>query len=399
MKKLCKSTITACVALAATSTLALANEDPIKILVLDDMRGAFSGNGGPNTLLAVTMAVEDFDKSTLNQDVEVLNADHQNKADIGSSLAQRFIDEQGVDAITFGGSSAVGLAVQGRAAEEKVITMITGGYAPNFVGDQCSPYGTQWAPTTRELARGVTGSMVERGLEDWYFITADYVFGRALATDAGEAVIEAGGTVKGDTTHPLNTNDMASALLSAQSSGADAIGLANAGTDTETAIKQARSFGVSDKLAALLFFSNNAQALTLEVAQGIRMSTSFYWTMNDTTREWAERFMARNGGEVPTMGHANAYAATTHYLKSVAAAQSQDADDVIAKMHTLPVDSGILENASIQENGRVIYDMLLAEVKAPADSTGPTDLYNIISRIDGSDFFLTAAESGCVLTQ
>ncbi len=397
MSTLSKLTSVAFATCLATSQAVFAAEDPVKILVLDDMRGIFSGNGGPNTLLAVQMAVEDFDTSTLGTTVEVLSADHQNKADVGSSLAQRFIDEQGVDAITFGGSSAVGLAVQGRAADSKVITMTTGGYAPNFVGDQCSPYGTQWAPTTRELARGVAGTLVDQGLKDWYFITADYVFGRALSTDAADAVVDAGGGMKGETLHPLNTNDMASALLAAQASGADVVGLANAGSDTETAIKQARSFGVGDKLAALLFFSNNAQALTLDVAQGIRVSTSFYWNMNDTTKAWAERFMERNGGQVPTMGHANAYAATTHYLKSVAAAKSQDAAEVTAMMHSLPIDAGILENASIQENGRVVYDMLLAEVKAPSESTGPTDLYKILSRIDGSDFFLSAAESGCPL--
>ncbi|WP_281968723.1 ABC transporter substrate-binding protein [Roseovarius nanhaiticus] len=378
--------------------LAQDSDNQVKLLVLDDMTGIYSGNGGPNTRLAVEMAVEDFGGSVLGNPIEVLSADHQGKPDIGSALAQRFIDEEGVDAMTLGGSSAVGLAAQGRAAEAGVVTLVSGGYAPNFVGDQCSPYGVQWAPTTRELARGVAGAVVESGGDSWYLLTADYVFGHGLSKDATEAVEDAGGSVVGETVHPLNTNDLASALLSAQGSGANVIGLANAGTDLETAIKQAGPFGLSDKLVAMLVFANNVQALGLETTQNIRMATSFYYDLNDTTREWGARFLERSGGAVPTMGHAGAYAAVTHYLKAVEAAGTDDDATVTAKMKEMPIDSGFYENASIQENGRVIYDMLLVEVNTPEESEGPADLYEIVARIPGQDLFLSAAESGCALT-
>ena len=202
----------------------------------------------------------------------------------------------------------------------------------------------------------------------------------------------------GETIHPLNTPDMASALLLAQGSGAKVFGLANAGTDLETTIKQAGQFGLSGNLVAMLVFSNNVQALGLEVAQGIRMATSFYWDLNDETRAFGERMMAANGGEIPGMGHAGAYSAVTHYLEAVEAAGSLDPDAVAAKMRELPLTDGFYENASIQENGRVVFDMLLAEVNAPADSTGPADIYDIVARIPGQDLFLSAEDSGCPLT-
>ncbi|MCC2113798.1 MAG: ABC transporter substrate-binding protein, partial [Hyphomicrobiales bacterium] len=296
------------------------------------------------------------------------------------------------------GSSAVGLAVQGRAGEAGVVTLVSGGYAPNFSGKQCTPYSFQWAPTTRELARGVAGAVVGQGGDTWYLITPDYVFGHALAADATAAVEAAGGKVLGETVHPLNTNDMASALLAAQGSGAKIFGLANAGTDLETTIKQAGQFGLSNHLAAMLVFANNVQALGLDVAQNIRMATSFYWDLNDQTRAFGKRMMDANGGQIPTMGHAGAYSAVTHYLQAVEAAGTTDPKAVSAKMKELPITDGFYENASIQENGRVVYDMLLVEVNTPAESTGPADIYTVISRIPGKDLFLSAADSGCPLT-
>ncbi|SEO06326.1 ABC transporter substrate-binding protein [Palleronia pelagia] len=392
-------TTLAAVALATTAmSPVLAQDEPLRLLVLDDMTGIYSGNGGPNTLRAVEMAVEDFGGEVLGRPIEVISADHQNKPDVGSALAQQFIDEQNVVAMTLGGSSAVGLAAQARAGEEGVITLVSGGYAPNFSGDQCTPYSFHWAPTTRELARGVAGAVVEQGGDSWYLITPDYVFGHALAADATAAVEAAGGSVVGETVHPLNTNDMASALLSAQGSGAKVFGLANAGTDLETTIKQAGNFGLSDHLAAMLVFANNVQALGLEQAQNIRMATSFYWDLNDETRAFGERIMEMNGGEVPTMGHAGAYSAVTHYLNAVREAGTVDADTVTATMKEMPLSDGFYQNASIRENGRVVYDMLLAEVNTPDESTGPADIYEIVATIPGDSLFLSAAESGCPLT-
>lgn len=392
------ATTLAAAALAAGAPPASAQEEPLRLLVLDDMSGIYSGNGGPNTLRAVEMAVEDFGGEVLGRPIEVLSADHQNKPDIGSALAQEFIDEEGVSAMTLGGSSAVGLAAQGRAGEMGVVTLVSGGYAPNFSGDQCTPYSVHWAPTTRELARGVAGAVVGRGGDSWHLITTDYVFGHALSADATAAVEEAGGEVVGETLHPLNTNDMASALLMAQASGAEVIGLANAGLDLELTIQQAAGFGLSDRLVAMLVFANNVQALGLDMAQNIRMATSFYWGLNDATRAFGERMMEANGGEVPTMGHAGAYAAVTHYLQAVEAAGTDDAAAVTAKMKELPITTGFYENASIQENGRVVYDMLLVEVNTPEESTGPADLYEVVARIPGEELFLSAAESGCPLT-
>lgn len=391
-------TIAVAALLVGVAHAALAQEEPVRLLVLDDMTGIYSGNGGPNTLRAVEMAVEDFGGEVLGRPVEVVSADHQNKPDVGSALAQQFIDERGVVAMTLGGSSAVGLAAQARAGESGVVTLVSGGYAPNFSGDQCTPFSFHWAPTTRELARGVAGAVVEQGGDTWYLITPDYVFGHALAADATAAVEAAGGQVLGETVHPLNTNDMASALLSAQGSGAAVFGLANAGTDLETTIKQAGNFGLSENLAAMLVFANNVQALGLEQAQNIRMATSFYWDFNDQTREFGNRIMEMNGGQVPTMGHAGAYSAITHYLEAVEAAGTTEAQAVTAKMKELPLTDGFYQNASIRDNGRVVYDMLLAEVNTPDETTAPADIYEIVATIPGEDLFLSAAESGCPLT-
>ena len=393
-----KTLAAAATLLASVAVPAIAQDEAVRILVLDDMTGIYSGNGGPNTLRAVEMAVADFGGEVLGQPVEVIAADHQNKPDVGSAIAQQMIDERGVTAINLGGSSAVGLAAQARAGEAGVITLGTGGYAPNFSTDQCTPYSFHWAPTTRELARGVAGAVVKEGGDSWYMITADYVFGHSLSADAKAAVEEAGGEVLGETVHPLNTNDMASALLEAQGSGAKVFGMANAGTDLELTIKQAANFGLSEHLAAMLVFENNVQALGLEQAQNIRTTTSFYWDLNDATRDFGNRIMEMNGGQVPTMGHAGAYSAVRHYLEAVEAAGTTDAATVTAKMKELPLTDGFYQNSSIQDNGRVVFDLLLVEVNTPEESTGPADLYDVVATIPGKDLFLSAADSGCPLT-
>ncbi|MBJ6123813.1 ABC transporter substrate-binding protein [Microvirga splendida] len=374
---------------------AVAQSGPLKILVLDDMSGIFAANGGPGTLMAVQMAVEDAGGKVLGRPIEVVHADHQNKPDVGSAQAQRFIEEQGVRAITLGGSSAVGLAAQARAAEAKVFTLASGAFAPNFSEAQCSPYGFQFAPSTQELSRAVTSRIVADGKKTWYLIAADYVFGHTLIADATKSIQAAGGKVLGQTLHPLNSNDMASALLTAQGSGADVIGLANAGTDLETTVKQAGQFGLGDKLAAMMVYTNNIEALTLDASKGMRMSVSTYWDLNDKTRALAKRMMAKNGGKTPTMGQMGAYGAVTHYLEAVKAAGTDDPDKVAAKMRELPISSGLWENPRIQANGRVTYDMLLVEVKTPAESKGPNDLYKIVAKIPAEGLFRTAKESGC----
>lgn len=390
-----KTVAAALIAHVLAGGLAHAQGQPIRIGVIDDLSGVYSGNGGPNTVLATTMAVEDFGASVLGRPVEVISADHQNKPDIGASLARQFVDQRGVTAIVNGGASSVGLAIQAYARDRKVTTLVSGGYAANFSGEGCSPYGTQWAPSTGELANAIADAIVGSGGKKWYFITADYVFGHNLTADATKAVKAAGGQVVGETKHPLGTTDMSSPLLTAQASGADVIGLSNAGPDLVNSIKQAREFGISSKIAAMLVFANNVVAMGLDQAQGIRFAVNFYWDANDQTRAWAKRFMARNQNTVPTMGHALAYVATTHYLKAVKEAGTTDPAAVAKTMRSLPITGGMIANPKIQANGRVTMDMLLVEVKKPSESKNPADLYRIVDTIAAEKLFTPAERSGC----
>ena len=390
-----KTVAAALIAHVLAGGLAHAQGQPIRIGVIDDLSGVYSGNGGPNTVLATTMAVEDFGASVLGRPVEVISADHQNKPDIGASLARQFVDQRGVTAIVNGGASSVGLAIQAYARDRKVTTLVSGGYAANFSGEGCSPYGTQWAPSTGELANAIADAIVGSGGKKWYFITADYVFGHNLTADATKAVKAAGGQVVGETKHPLGTTDMSSPLLTAQASGADVIGLSNAGPDLVNSIKQAREFGISSKIAAMLVFANNVVAMGLDQAQGIRFAVNFYWDANDQTRAWAKRFMARNQNTVPTMGHALAYVGTTHYLKAVKEAGTTDPAAVAKTMRSLPITGGMIANPKIQANGRVTMDMLLVEVKKPSESKNPADLYRIVDTIAAEKLFTPAERSGC----
>ena len=386
-------------ALAAGAATGAAAQAPYRIGVVEDLSGMYAGNGGPNMVLATTMAVEDFGGKVLGRPIEVLAVDHQNKPDVGSGLARQLVDEKKVSALVLGGASSVGLGVQAYAKERKITTMVTGGYASQFSGPGCSPYGSQWVPSTGELAKALAAGVVEGGGKTWYFITADYVFGNGLSADAAKAVKAAGGTVLGEVKHPLGTADMSSPLLQAQSSGADVIGLANAGPDLVNTIKQVREFGVTAKIVSFLVFDNNTVALGLEAAQGLRMPVSFYWDRNEASRAWGQRFMARNKGQVPTMGHAAAYISTTHYLKAVAKAGTDDAAAVDKAMKAMPIDGAMLGNPHMLANGRVVMDLYLAEVKTPKASKAPADLYDIRDTLPGDQMFTPAEKSGCPLTQ
>jgi len=384
--------------LATLSTAAAGAETPLRIGVIEDLSGMYSGNGGPNMVLAATMAAEDFGGSILGRPIEIIGVDHQNKPDIGAGLARQLVDQKGVTALVLGGASSVGLAVQAYAKDRKITTMVTGGYASQFSGPGCSPYGTQWVPSTGEFAKAVAATVVQGGGKSWYFITADYVFGQGLAAEAGKAVKAAGGTVVGEIRHPLGATDLSSQLIQAQSSGADVIGLANAGPDLVNTIKQAREFGISSKLVAMLVFTNNTVALGLDAAQGIRFALNFYWDANDASRAWAQRLMARNGNVVPTMGHAAAYASTLHYLQAVQKAGTDDAAAVAKAMKELPITDGFYGNPHILANGRVVSDMMLVEVKSPKESKSKADLYKIVETIPGDSLFTPADKSGCPLT-
>lgn len=374
----------------------VAQDKPFRILVIDDLSGIYMGNGGPNTVLAATMAAEDFGGKALGRKIEVVAVNHQNKPDIAAALAGRYIDQEGVSAIVLGGSSAAGLAAQAIAKQKGVTTLVTGGYASNFSAAQCSPYGTQWAPSTDALANAAAKGLVDAGGKKWFFITADYAFGKALFNDTSKAVAAAGGSVLGEAKHPLDLPDMASQLLQAQSSGADVVALANAGPDLVTTIKQAREFGVSAKLASLLVFTNNVVSMGLPVAQDMKFPVAFYWDRNDKSRAWGQKIMARNGKQVPTMGHALAYVATTHYLKSVAKAGTDDAKTIAKTIRELPIDSDMISNAKIQSNGRVVMDLMVVQVKKPGESKDPAaDLYKILDTVPGDKLFTPAEKSGC----
>lgn len=386
------------ISIAFANALPAAAQQPFRIAIIDDMSGPYSGNGGPGTVLATTMAVEDFGGSVLGRKIEVLSADHQSKSDVASTLARQFIDQQGVSVLLNGGASSAGLAVQAIARQLNKTTLISGGYASNFSGEACSPFGTQWAPSTTELSKTIAKGIVDAGGKTWYFIVADYVFGKSLVADAGRTVTESGGKVVGQVMHPLNSPDLASQLLTAQGSGASVIGLANAGPDLVLAIKQAKEFGVSSKLATMLVFENNVVSLGLDVAQGLKLAANFYWDLNEETRAWAKRFMARNGDKVPTMSHALAYLSTTHYLKAVAAANTDDAKAVQQKMREMPITGNLLQKPRIQENGRVVSDMYILEVKKPSESKNPADLYKLIATLPGDDLFVPADKSGCPFT-
>ena len=396
MKRTTLACMTALTIAALAPVASRADEKPFRILVLEDLTGMYQGNGGPNTVLAATMAAEDFGGKILGRKIEILSATHDNKADLGASLAARYIDQEGVSALVLGGSSSAGLAAQAIAKQRGVTTLVTGGYASNFVTDQCSPYGTQWAPSTDALSNAVAKGLVDAGGKKWFFITADYVFGKALFADASKAVAAAGGSVVGEAKHPLNSPDMASQLLQAQNSGADVVALANAGPDLITTLKQAREFGVGSKLAALLVFTNNVVAMGMDVAQGMKFPVNFYWDRNEPSRAWGQKFMSRNNHEVPTMGHAMAYVSTLHYLKAVAKAGTDDAKAIARTMREIPIEGEMISNAKIQPNGRVVMDLMVVEVKKASESKDPkADLYKIVSTVPGDKLFTPAEKSGC----
>lgn len=390
--------ITAATLLVAAAITGAQAQAPLRIGVVEDLNGTYSGNGGPNAVLATRLAVEEFGGKVLGRPIEVLAVDHQTKPDVGSALARQLVDQQRVSAMVLGGSSAVGLAVQSYAKERKITTLVTGNYAASFSGRACSPYGTQWAVSTDALAGAVAESIVQAGGKKWFLIVVDYAFGHDLAADATKAVQAAGGSVIGQVRHPLATTDMSSVLLQAQTSGADVIALANAGPDLVTSIKQAREFGLSQKVVAMLVFINNVVATGLDVAQGLRFPVNFYWDLNDSTRAFARRMMASNGNVAPGMGHAMAYVSTLHYLRAVEKAGTDDPVAVDKAMKELPITTDLLSNPRILANGRVAMDLYLVEVKTPKESKGPSDVYRVREKILADKVFTPADKSGCQVT-
>ena len=387
-------------ALALLPAVAGAQEisgDVVRIGILNDQSGVYADFGGTASVAAAEMAVEDFGGTVAGAAVEVVSADHQNKADVASSIAREWYDAEGVDAIMELTTSSVALAVQGLSREKERITITTGAATTELTGEQCSPFGFHWAYDTHALAVGTGGALVEAGGDTWFFLTADYAFGYSLEEQTTEFVEANGGQVLGAVRHPLSTTDFSSFLLQAQASGAKIVGLANAGLDTANAIKGAAEFGIvqgGQSLAALLFTLSEVHGLGLEAAQGINLTEGWYWDQSDENREFAEAFMERTG-RMPNMIHAGTYSAVTQYLKAIDAAGTDATAPVAEQLHQMPVEDVFAKSGTVQENGRMVYDMYLFEVKAPDQSEGEWDYYTEVATVPGSEAFLSVEESGC----
>jgi branched-chain amino acid transport system substrate-binding protein len=378
-----------------------ASAEGVKIGILNDQSGVYADYGGKYSLEAARMAVEDFGGNVLGEKIEIVTADHQNKPDLANSIARRWYEVEGVDMITELTTSSVALAVQELSKEKKKIDIVVGAASSRITGDACTPYGFHWAYDTHALAVGTGGALVEAGGDTWFFMTADYAFGYALEKDTGDLVKAKGGKVLGSVRIPLNTADFSSFLLQAQSSKAKIIGLANAGLDTTNSIKQAAEFGIvagGQKLAGLLLTLSEVHGLGLQAAQGLVLTEGFYWDQNDKTRAFSERFIKRTG-HMPSMIHAGTYSATLQYLKAVKAAGTKDSDAVVRKLKELPVDDMFAQGGKVLENGRMVHDLFLFEVKKPSESKKPWDYYKQIAVVPGSKAFPAAKDSGCPLTK
>ena len=396
--------VTAAASLAAVGGIAIAQAQtpgPLKIGVMDGFSGVY-GDLTAGEVEAMQLAIDDVGGKVLGRSVEILSADHQTKPDVGAAIARRWYDTENVKMITGLGTSSVALAVRKISQEKGLIDINTGAASSDLTGPACSETGAHWVYDTYSLAHVTGSAMVKAGGDSWYFLTADYAFGHALERDVSEVVKAAGGKVMGAVRHPLSTQDFSSFLLQAQSSKAKVIGLANAGQDTINSIKQAGEFGIvkgGQKLAGLLVFATDVQSLTLPVAQGLVLTESFYWDLNDETRAWTKRYRAKKD-RLPSMLTAGVYSSTLHYLKAVQAVGSaDDAKKVMAKMRELPINDVMTKNGKLREDGRVIRDMYLFQVKAPSESKSKDDIYKLIATVPGDKAYRPLNEGKCPLVK
>ena len=393
--------------LAAAAMLALSagaqaqiSGNVVKIGVLNDQSSLYADLSGQGSVLAAKMAIEDFGAAKKGIKTEVIFADHQNKADVGSQIANKWYDAEGVDVIVDTPNSGVALAVNQITKDKKKAVLVSGAATADLSGKACSPNTIHWTYDTWMLANGTGNAIVKTGGDSWFFLTADYAFGHALERDTEAVVLKSGGKVLGKVRHPLNTQDFSSFLLQAQASKAKIVGLANAGGDTTNAIKQASEFGIvkgGQNLAGLLVFLTDVHALGLEKAQGLIFTESWYWDLNDASRAWTKRFAAANGGKYPTMVHAGVYSAVLHYLKAVEATKSDDGTKVIAEMKKLPTDDPLFGKGTVRADGRKVHPAYLVEVKKPSESKGPYDYYKVRATIPADQAFRPMAEGGCPL--
>jgi len=384
--------------LFATTALA---DTAVKLGVLNDRSGIYSDITGEGSVIAAQMAVEDFGAKEKGITVEIVSADHQNKPDVGANIARQWYDQEGVDVILDVPTSSVALAVNDITREKNKIFMNSGGGTSDLTGKACSPNTVHWTYDTWQLAHGTGTAVVQNGGKTWFFVTADYAFGQALERDTTAVVEAAGGEVVGTVRHPFPNTDFSSFLLQAQSSGAQVIAFANAGGDTISSIKQAAEFGIvqgGQSLAGLLVFINDIHALGLEAAQGLMLTESFYWDLNDQTREWSARFEEK-AGKKPNMVQAGVYASVLHYLKAVEAVGGKETEAVMAKMKEMPTDDPLFGKGKIRVDGRKIHDSYLFRVKAPDQSEGPWDYYETVATIPAEEAFRPLDEGGCSLVK
>ncbi|WP_312795006.1 ABC transporter substrate-binding protein [Tianweitania sp.] len=392
------ATVSAFAVTGAWAQDAKISDDVVKIGFIEDMSGVYADITGKGAVTAAEMAVEEFGGKVLGKPIEVLSADHQNKPDIAASIARKWFDEDKLDAVLDVASSSPALAVLEVAKQkEKIITLSSPG-SLRITNDVCGPTVVHWAYDSYAIAHSTGQALMGAGFDSWYFVTADYAFGHSLEKDTGDVVTAQGGKVLGSTRLPVGTSDFGSALLTAQSSGAKVVALANAGSDTINSIKQAAQFGLAQsgiKIATLAGFINDVHGLGLQEAQGLTITEASYWDMNDETREWSKRFFERVGA-MPNMLQTGTYSSVKHYLKAVEAAGTDDTKIVMAKMRELPIED-IFYKGTIRPDGRMVHDMYLFEVKTPEESKAPWDYYKLVSKIDGEKAFQPLEKSTCEL--
>lgn len=384
-------------ALSAGMASAEISDGVVKIGLLTDMSGAYSDVAGQGTVVAAQMAIDEFGGQVAGAKIELVSADHQNKADIAATTAREWGDTEGVDAFAELVTTSVAMAVFEVAKQQHKIALVSGAASSPLTNDACIPTGIHWTYNTRALAVGTGSAVVAEGGDTWFFLTADYAFGEALQKDVTKVVEAAGGKVVGSVKHPFPASDFSSFILQAQASGAKVIGLANAGADTINAIKAAKEFGVvagGQTIAGLLVFLSDIHALGLDTAQGMQMTVSFYWDMDDQTRAWSEKFFEKTG-KMPTGVQAGTYSMVRHYLQAIADTGSDDTNTVLAKMRETPVNDAFARGGVLRTDGRMVHDMYLAQVKTPAESTRPWDYLKIVRTIPGEEAFGTLEESTC----
>ena len=393
---LISSLAAACV--GAPAAHAQVSDDVVRIGVLNDQSGLYADLGGPGTVVAAKMAVEDAGGTVLGKPVEIVFADHQNKSDVGAAVARQWFEVGKVDMAIGFDNSAVALAVEQLAFDKNRIAIAGAVGSTAFTGKSCTPNEASWIYDSYALTTSLAKSIVAEGLDTWFFITVDYTFGHSLEADASSAVKAAGGKVLGSVRHPLNTADFSSYLLQAQASGAKVVAFANGGGDMVNATKQANEFGLTKNQAmvTLLVFISDVHSMELKAAQKLKFVTAFYWDRDEESRAWSKRLFDKHG-RMPTMTQAATYSAIRHYIGAIAAAGTDEAKAVMAKMRERPVNDFYVKNGRLREDGRLVHDMYFAQVKTPSESTKPWDYYKILGTIPGDQAFRSLADSGCPL--